>query len=108
MATVRINLAPGIPSYRQRTVLDGTEYILDLRWSQRESRWYLDLRSSAGALIAGAIKLVVNWPLLYRLRGVAGLPPGELWVVDTRPTPADPSLEELGDSIQLVYREALA
>lgn len=101
-----IALAPGLPSYRQRTVLDGVEYVLDLRWSQREARWYLDLRSSSGALLVGGIKLVVNWPLLYRFRGIAGLPPGELMAADVRPTPTDPRLAELGDVVQLVYGRA--
>jgi hypothetical protein len=101
-----ISLAPGIPSYRQRTVLDGREYVLELRWSQREERWYLDLRTAAGDLLAGAIKLVTGWPLLYRFRTVEGLPPGELMVVDLRADAADPGLDELGDVALLCYLTA--
>jgi hypothetical protein len=107
MATLVIKLAPGTPNYRQRTVLDGVPYLLDFRWSQREERWYLDLRNAAGDLLAGAIKLVVNYPLLASRRGARDeMPPGDLRVVDGRESPADPGLDELGDTHQLVYTDA--
>lgn len=107
MAAITIPLAPGLPRYQQRTVLDGREYILALRWSQREERWYLDVSDANGALLVGAVKLVVGFPLLYRFcAGVPGLPPGELMVVDERPHPGDPTLGELGDVAQLIYLDA--
>lgn len=102
-----IKLSPGTPNYRQRTVLDGVEYTLVLRWSQSESRWYLDLRDQTGELLIGCMKLVVNFPLLRgRRRHVDGLPQGELFVADNRPFPADPGLDELGDSHRLEYIDA--
>lgn len=106
MAVLRLPLRPSLPSYRMRVSLDGRAYVLDLRWSGREERWYLDLRDGAGALLAGSIKLVVGLPLLRRFGGRADLPPGELMVVDGRATPADPGLDELGESVQLVYFDA--
>lgn len=106
MAVMQIPLAPGLPSYRQRTVLDGREYILVLRWSMREERWYLDMRDADGNLLVGSVKLVVGFPLLYRFRGVAGLPSGDLVVVDPRPSPVDPGLDDLGDVAQLCYLDA--
>ena len=103
MGTHVIPLRPSVPSYRLRTVLDQREYILELRWSMREERWYLDLRDTNGDLLVGPIKLVVGWPLLYRYRTVEGMPPGDLLVVDGRAAPADPTLDDLGASLQLVY-----
>lgn len=103
-----IALAPGVPSYRQRTVLDGAEYVLELRWSAREARWYLDLRDVNDRPLVLAMKLVANGPLLDRFRTVEGLPPGELVAVDTRTPPRDPGLHELGAEVALVYFEAAA
>ena len=101
---LRIPTDPGNPNYRQRTVLSGREYVFDFRWSQRESKWYLDLRDATGALLAGCIKLVVNWPLLDAIRGARPeMPPGELMLIDSRLAPADPGLDELGDVVELVY-----
>jgi hypothetical protein len=106
MTTRTIPLAPGVPFFRQRVTLDGAEYVLVLRWSQREEQWYLDLRDANGVLLVGSIKLVVNWPLLYRFRSIVGVPPGELMVVDGRAQAVDPGLAELGDVAQLVYLDA--
>lgn len=107
MATEVLKLSPGTPSYRQRTTLDGVAYLLDLRWSQRSAKWYLDLRDVDGTLLAGSIKLVVGYPLLASRRGQrVEMPPGELVVADGRESPADPLLDELGDSVKLVYVEA--
>ena len=103
---VTIALAPGVPSYRQRTVLDGVEYVLELRWSQRERRWYLDMRDVNGHPLVIGMKLVANWPLLYRFRTVRGLPPGELIVLSTRWPPRDPGLDELGATVRLAYVSA--
>ena len=104
MAAQRIPITPGVPNFRQRTTLDGREYVFDFRWSQREAKWYLDLRDAQGELLAGSIKLVVSWPLLDSIRGQrSAMPPGELMLIDGRQTPADPGLDELGDEVQLVY-----
>jgi hypothetical protein len=108
MALQIINLGKIASHFRQRTALDGREYILDFRWSQREGRWYLDLSDSSGARLASSIKLVVHQPLLKRLRSIPGLPPGELLLLDSRPTPAAPGLEELGAVDSLIYVEAAA
>lgn len=106
MAMVIIPCRPGEPHHRMRVGLDGRAYLLDLRWSQREERWYMDLRSSAGDLLAGAIKLVVGVPLLRRFGRRDDLPPGELLVVDGRTPARDPGLDDLGDIVQLVYADA--
>jgi hypothetical protein len=101
-----INLAPGVPNYRQRTHLDGVEYELVLRWSDREAAWYLDLNRSTGELLVSGIKVVCNLPLLYRFHGIDGVPPGELIATDGRPEPHDPLLDELGDAVPLLYMDA--
>lgn len=106
MADLIIPTFPSLPSYRQRTVLDGVEYVLDFRFAEREARWYLDLRKSTGELLSGSIKLVSNFELLASRRTNADIPPGELVVLDLRPTPADPGFDELGDVVALIYREA--
>ncbi len=106
MTVLIIPTFPSLPSYRQRTVLDGVEFILDFRFAERERRWYLDIRKSTGQLLSGAIKLVSNFEFLASRRVSADLPAGELMVVDLRPTPADPGFDELGDVVQLIYREA--
>lgn len=101
MGTLRIALAP-VPRMRLRVVLEGREYELGLRWSMREARWYLDLRTTAGAALLLGLALVPGWPVLYRFRGLPGLPPGELLLS------APGGTVELDDvaSGRLLYQEA--
>ena len=68
MAISTIPVSPGIPSQRLRVTLDRREFVLDLRWSMREARWYLDVRDSGGVLLVGGVKVVTSWPLLARFR----------------------------------------
>jgi hypothetical protein len=103
MAAQTIPVAVGVPNSRQRTVLDGREYVLALRWSMREERWYLDLASANGTPLALGIKVVANYPLLASRRFSDALPPGELLANDQRSTPADPGLTELGAVVALQY-----
>lgn len=107
-APLRIAIAPGTPSSRRRVQLSGRTYVLDLRWSQREERWYLDLRDSAGELLVGSIKVACNWPLLSYYHHLPGVPAGELQALDPRPSPADPGLDELGGIVALTYSEPTA
>lgn len=105
---VEVLIGATAPSFTQRSHLDGREYVLAFRWSQREERWYLDLSDVNGALLVGSIKLVLFTPLLKFCRGVPGLPPGQLTLVDNRPTPAPPKIDELGTVAHLIYTEAAA
>lgn len=108
MATLVVAVPSGLARWRQRTVLEGTEYVLAFAWNQRETRWYLSVSDAAGNLLAAGIKLVVNWFLFYRYRSSSGgaLPPGELVVLDSRASPQDPGLEDLGATATLVYFDA--
>lgn len=111
MANLKIPISPGVPSTRQRAVLDGREFILDLRWSTREERWYLDVRDSNGDPLALSIGVVTNWPLLYRFRQHSSdndlmIPDGELWFVAGHPDHEYPTLESMGDTVVFVYQES--
>lgn len=106
MSLLALHLPQGQPSFRQRQTLDGREYVLACRWSMREERWYLDLFDAKGTLLAGSVKLVLHEPLLAPFGRRDAMPAGELLLLDQRPTPAPPGLDELGSVVQLLYLEA--
>ena len=89
-------------NYSQITALDGRDFKLELRWNQREGRWYLSVRTAADGLIQGPTKIVADWPLIYPEQDLP-LPPGCLMAVDTTGQGRDPGLAELGDRVVLVY-----
>lgn len=105
MSARQLVVRPGLPSQQQRVHLDGVEYILTLRWSQRESRWYMDIAAATGARLVTGLALSLFTPILEPVRTLPGLPPGEFMLFDTRIDRADPTLASFGDSVLLVYGE---
>lgn len=100
---VVIPCAPdGQSNWRQRTAIDGRDYILSFTWVQRDGHWYMDLADQDGVAISSGIKLVPTWPLL---RGItdARRPPGQMILEDTTGGLAEPAFGELGTKYQLVY-----
>lgn len=101
---IRVIPTTALPNFRESVGLDGVEYLLDFRWSQREERWYLDIRNSVGTLLIGCIKIVSNWPLLrWRRFFSSSLPAGEIVPADGRPTPDDPIFLDLGSVVNMCY-----
>lgn len=92
--------------WSQRTRLDGRDYLLTFRWSQRAGRWSVDVADADGGLIAAGRVLV---PGISVLRGVrdARRPAGELMLVDTQAGGTepleDPTFTSLGARHTLVY-----
>ena len=75
-----IAIDPTLPWTIQSVTLDDVEYLLELSWSPRCSRWYLGLKTAAGEDIVSGVAVVVDYPLLSRF-GDSRLPPGRLIAV---------------------------
>lgn len=103
-----IPIVPGNRASTRRVQLDGREYVLDLRWSDFEGCFYLTLKSAAAAVLVAGVRVVSNEPLLEGWHGSSSVPAGELVALDTRLSPADPSLDEFGDIVRLGYVEGAA
>ncbi len=103
MSTLRIVTTP-YPDTTQRVELDGVQYTLRVRWSQRGACWHFDLGDLDGDPILSGVRMVTGFPLLYRFRHLA-VPPGELFFFDRRDMAGSPTLEEMGDRYRLYYRD---
>lgn len=113
----RVPIKSGLPNQRLSVSLDGFPLVLDLRWSMREERWYMDVRRPDGAKVAMSVKIVCRRALLSHVprhrndtvhgadgkpttRSTRVLPAGDLHVLADR----DPGLDELGgDGFDLLY-----
>jgi hypothetical protein len=107
MATLDIPVTPD-PFQSLRVRLDGVDYLLSLAYNQREDRIYLSLADDEENPIVSGIKVLANWPLLFRHRYNPAIPPGELMAIDTTTDGSPPGLGELGAGlrVQLIYFEA--
>ncbi len=105
MALQQINTSTTLTDYTQRTILDGREYVLHLRWNGRSAKWFLSVLDQDESPIVQGIKIVADFPLLESAVDDR-LPPGVLLALDTTQEGRDPGLTELGDRVVLVYQEA--
>lgn len=104
MATVIIPVSTH-PHHELQVKLDGVVYTLELRWNRRDSGWYLTVKDEADAVLVASRRLVCDWPIVG-LREQPPVLPGQLWVYDTSGEQLDPTLEDLGTRVLLLYEEA--
>jgi hypothetical protein len=108
MATKLIPNIPDTAYSRQRTRLDGRDYVLEFAYNEREDRWYLTILDDEETPLVCGLKLVTNFPLLRRYKANPDVPPGELMAIDLTGNRAPPSFAELGEGrrVELTYFEA--
>lgn len=107
MALQIIPTSPDVPYYRQKTKLEGREFVLYFAFNQRIGRWHLSVFDEEETPLVQGLKLVVNWPLLRHYRYDSRLPPGELMALAQDGSHEPPGLGELGEGkrVELIYLE---
>lgn len=98
----RVPLRTGIPSFVQRTSLDGVTFELGLAWNERESNWYISFADADGVALRGGVRMVLNTPLLRSVTD-ARRPAGELYLIDVDETGVEAGLDDLGVRVVLQY-----
>ena len=91
-----------VPFYLQETTLDGRSYLLEFRWNERESAWYLNIYTDLGSLISAGNKLCLDWPVA-RLSNHIDMYPGFIIPMDNTGSKAEPTFSSLGRSVKLYY-----
>ena len=103
MAIKHIPLTNAQPNQNVFTTLDGIDVELRLRWSDRDSHYYLTVLDSTGTVLVGATRAVVASDVLKYVQS----PPGNLVFVNTTNDGEEPSLTNLNQGVFLYYVEAL-
>lgn len=98
-------LKPGLYQQEAQVAIEGRTYVLDVRWSVREERFYLDVYDESREPVYTGIAVVLNFPLGVRCAS-SDFWPGILLAVDTTGENAEPTLADLGDRVRLVYYSA--
>lgn len=101
--TIEITTTPGRVASRQRVDLDGVTYSVRLHWLARAATWALDLSADDGTPLATGLALRANTPTTLHLRHRAGMPRGSFVVVDTSSALGDPTFDDLGSRVRLLY-----
>lgn len=103
---LNIPIRSDLTAYRFRLDLDGVAYIFDVRYNEREDRWYADILDSDANVLWGGQKLIQGFPLF--LGGNARrpeFPPGGFILLDVTGAARTPGREGLGTDYQLLYQD---
>jgi hypothetical protein len=104
MSLVQIpTLTDGTPAYRQRTRLEGEDWLLDFVFNSREGIWFLSILDLEGTTVLRGQPIMCGLPLLQRC---VGGPPGVMWAVSADGTQEPAGLTELGGRVRLWYADS--
>ncbi len=95
------------PFYTMSTTLDGSDYLFEFRYNQREDAWYFDIGLTDGTVLVRGTKVVCNVSLLKRFAD-SRMPKGTLFAWPNTNSRLAPGLLELGEDkrVTLLYAEA--
>lgn len=97
--------ANGYPDETVRVSLDGQSYSIRWLWNGREGVWAFSIADADGAAIQSGVRVVLNANLLEWTSDPRA-PGGAIMVVDPTGGTEDPTLETLGQRVQIVYLTA--
>ncbi len=104
MSTVQLPTDFGLPVFRAVYELDSVPYGFTFRINRRDNAWRAAIDRD-GTTILHDMKIVQSEDLLIGHKHDLQLPQGVLRVVDLDGTDAEPTEDNFGDSVILVYDE---
>jgi hypothetical protein len=96
---------PFIPSefnYRVNSVVDGVEYIFDVRWNGRDEAWYMDLYDVDEDPIRTGMKIVLG-SLIGRRSVDPRYPAGAFVASDLSNSGTDATFDDLGVRVVVFF-----
>lgn len=99
---VRLPLVPTIPSYRVGTALADVQYILDVRWNERDAAWYLDVLAEDETPLRVGIRVVLG-AMLGGRSVHPGFPAGLMIAADLTDSGHDAGLDDLGARVVINF-----
>lgn len=103
---VEIPVTPGTACTIERVSLEGSIYTLRMVWSERLDAWLLDIMTNEGVPIAQGLPLRAGVPINNAVRHLPGMPPGLFVVYDSTQQGNDPTFDDLGVRVLLIYLTA--
>jgi hypothetical protein len=97
--------AAGRANHNFKVELDGAEYDFRMRFNSRDQGWYFSIFDGDGAAIVEGLKIVINADLTLRATQDNAFG-GRVYVLDGRRFTANPTLDNLGVDLPMVYDDA--
>jgi len=89
-------------NFSQQMDLDGVSYNLTFLYNTTSAQWTISISDIDEVHIIDGLKLVLNSNLFSQYPSI-GLPPGELYCIDTTDSETEINRDNLGSIINLIY-----
>jgi len=99
---VELPFEPTIPFQTFGTTLDGTQYVINVRWNDRAQAWFFDLLTEGEEMIRAGIRIVLGTVLGGRSADDR-MPAGMLKAVDLTETGTEATLDDLGVRVVVYF-----
>lgn len=90
------------PDYEFNTVLAGSEFILRVRWNERDAAWFMDISTPQERTIATGLKLVIGALIGFRIVDDEK-PDGVFQVADLSGNDQDAGFDDMGSRVRLYF-----
>ncbi len=100
--SVIIPFSPELSNFSQQITLDSQLFIFEFLWNERAEQWDMSVLDINEVPLVEGIKLVLNYSLFDQWVD-RGLPPGELYAIDTTGEEEKITRNNLGPIIVLSY-----
>jgi hypothetical protein len=105
MAIFSVPVEPKNPNQRLFTSFEGTSYIIDFRWNERDEAWYMDIFTETEDELARGVKVALG-AVILRKYSDDRFPPGKFFAADLENTHREAGLDDFGARVRLYYKEA--
>jgi len=106
MATIILPVRSDFSAYQFQVDLEGAIYTLDFGFNTRSNRWYMSIYDSTGeTLLVGDIPILINIPLADQYIDKR-LPLGRFIAIDETGNNGNPTINNFGTDIKLLYQES--
>ena len=85
-----------------KIALDNADYFLVIQWNERSSFWTLDIYTAGKTLVKGGMVLRADYSLLDQYSDDL-LPQGKIKMIDQSGEGVDPSYDDLGSRVVMLY-----
>ena len=99
---VILPFVPSVPFYRFSVLLGGTPYVFDVRWNSRAAQWYFDMSEEDGTAIVRGAAIALG-AISGRTSSHPFMFTGVILARDTTQQNVDPTLDDLGTRVQVIY-----
>ena len=101
--TVVIPFFNDVSNFSEEVTLDDATYRIEFVYNERRVRWAMSIFDLDQNAIVTGISLVLGYSLLDQFPG-HGLPPGEMYIIDTTEEEVTVNRDNMGKILNLVYR----